>query len=82
VAWHHPDLEQLGLHALNLLDTRETVALESHLRECPPCRRQAEQLRTLVEFLPQAAPVAETPPHLREQVLSRIGLRRVVPPDR
>lgn len=47
------------------------VPLESHLKECPNCRAQVEELRQVWKML-DVAPVVEPPAGFREEVWRRI----------
>jgi anti-sigma factor RsiW len=53
---HEP--EELGAHALGLLDPAQSRALEAHLADCPACRREWEELRGMVEVLDDVPPEA------------------------
>lgn len=60
-----PDPEQLGLYQLNLLPAQERLILARHIRECPHCARELEELAhvgerpSLLERLRQAAGIVE-----------------------
>lgn len=58
------DPEELGAHALGLLDAAQSRAVEEHLAGCPACRREWEELRGMVELLDDVPPEAflEGPP--------------------
>ncbi len=59
---HNP--EELGAHALGLLDAAQSRAVEEHLAGCPACRREWEELREMVDLLDDVPPEAflEGPP--------------------
>jgi anti-sigma factor RsiW len=53
---HHP--EELGAHALGLLDPAQSRAVEDHLAVCPACRREWEELRGMIDLLDDVPPEA------------------------
>ena len=53
---HNP--EELGAHALGLLDAAQSRAVEEHLASCPVCRREWEELRGMVDLLDDVPPEA------------------------
>jgi anti-sigma factor RsiW len=53
---HNP--EELGAHALGLLDVAQSRAVEEHLAGCPACRREWEELRGMVDLLDDVPPEA------------------------
>jgi anti-sigma factor RsiW len=53
---HSP--EELGAHALGLLDAAQSRAVEEHLAGCPACRREWEELRGMVNLLDDVPPEA------------------------
>ena len=50
--------EELGAHALGLLDPTQSRAVEEHLAGCPACRREWEELRGMVDLLDDVPPEA------------------------
>jgi hypothetical protein len=72
---HNP--EELGAHALGLLDPAQSRAVEEHLAVCPACQREWEELREMVDVLDDVPPEAflDGPPD-GDLVLQR-ALRRV-----
>ena len=52
------DPEELGAHALGLLDAAQSRAVEQHLAGCPTCRREWEELREMVNLLDDVPPEA------------------------
>ena len=52
------DPEELGAHALGLLDAAQSRAVEEHLTVCPECRREWEELREMVDLLDDVPPEA------------------------
>jgi anti-sigma factor RsiW len=52
------DPEELGAHALGLLDAAQSRAVEEHLAGCPACRREWEELRAMVDLLDDVPPEA------------------------
>lgn len=65
----------LGPYVVDALDEGERRRFEAHLRVCPTCRRDAEELRLVAVRLAEA--VRATPsPELRERVLARVARTR------
>lgn len=52
------DPEELGAHALGLLDNAQARAVEQHLTGCPTCRREWEELREMTDLLDGMPPEA------------------------
>lgn len=59
-----PDPQELGAHALGLLDAAAARVVDEHLAQCPSCRRHWEELREMTELLGELPPEAflEGPP--------------------
>jgi hypothetical protein len=53
----HPSSLELGEYHLRMMPDRKASVIEQHLRICPQCRREVEQLH---EFLGDLAPVSES----------------------
>ncbi|MBO0684397.1 MAG: maleylpyruvate isomerase family mycothiol-dependent enzyme [Candidatus Dormibacteraeota bacterium] len=68
-----PDL--LGAWVLDACDGDETLAVESHLRECESCSAEARRLRGAVGWL-GASDVAPVPTRLRQATLAKARERR------
>ena len=73
---HDPD--ELGAHALGLLDAEQSRAVEEHLAVCPECRHEWEELRGMVDLLDDVPPEAflDGPPDGGDLLLQRT-LRQV-----
>jgi hypothetical protein len=56
--YHAHDPEELGAHALGLLDAAQSRAVDEHLAGCPACRREWEELRGMVDLLDDVPPEA------------------------
>ncbi|MBB2943507.1 anti-sigma factor RsiW [Actinoplanes lutulentus] len=67
----------VGPYALDALDDVERAAFERHLRECEPCRLEADDLRETAARLADGA-WSVPPPGLRDNVLAAIGNTRQV----
>lgn len=50
------DLADLGAHALGLLSAAEVKVLESHLAQCPDCRRESDELRATASVIAAVPP--------------------------
>lgn len=56
------------------LNAREHRALENHLGECGPCKRQREREAALKQSLKQASAAIAMPPPLRQAISEKIGV--------
>lgn len=66
----HDQLRELtGAYALGLLHEDERRVLEAHLRVCPECTREAEELIATVSTLPYAVEPAEPRAELRTRIV-------------
>lgn len=75
-----PDIHTLvAPYALNALDEAERAAVERHLRVCPSCAIDVEELRNTATSLSFPA-MAQPGQHVREQVLAQIRRTAQVPP--
>lgn len=74
--------ELLGAYVLGRLEEDERRELERHISECPRCRAEVSELRSVTELLPLArVPEASDeepgpPPDLEEQVVAEAESRR------
>jgi anti-sigma factor RsiW len=68
----------VGPYALDALDDLDRAAFERHLRECDPCRVEADDLRETAARLADGA-WSVPPPRLRENVLAAIATTRQAP---
>ncbi|MEU4692370.1 anti-sigma factor [Actinoplanes sp. NPDC023714] len=68
----------VGAYALDALDDLERAAFERHLRECEPCRLEADDLRETAARLADGA-WSVPPPRLRENVLAAVSTTRQLP---
>ncbi|UOQ78577.1 HEAT repeat domain-containing protein [Hymenobacter sp. 5516J-16] len=62
----------LPAHAEHALPPSDAEALTAHLRECPACRQQLQQLRTLLHHLDEL-PAPAPPPALRANFLQALN---------
>jgi anti-sigma-K factor RskA len=68
-----PDIHTLaGAYALDAVDDLERAAFERHLGECEMCAVEVAEFRETVTRLADGA-WSVPPPHLRNQVLARVG---------
>ncbi len=71
---HADILDQVEAHALGALDRTDAGIVEQHLRWCAPCRDQAKITRDVVNLLPLALALDDTPsPQVRHALLSRVA---------
>ncbi|GAA2875678.1 hypothetical protein Acy02nite_76360 [Actinoplanes cyaneus] len=69
----------VGAYALDALDDLERAAFDRHLRECEPCRIEADELRETAGRL-AADSWSAPPPALRDDVLAAVaGTRQLGP---
>ncbi|GLY03863.1 MULTISPECIES: anti-sigma factor [Actinoplanes] len=76
----NPDVHTLvGPYVLDALDDVERAAFTRHLRECEPCRIEADELREAAGRLADGA-WSVPPPRLKATVLAAITETRQLPP--
>ncbi len=68
----HHAFEWLDAYALGTLDPGEAARVEAHLRECPACGREYDELRRVIDVLPQALPAQPAPAALRDRIMAAI----------
>jgi anti-sigma-K factor RskA len=62
--------DSVGAYLLGALPPDELGAFEAHLRDCPLCRRDVDELRVAADALPvSVAPVAP-PPALKDRIMA------------
>jgi len=64
--------ELIAAHALDALDADAAEAAEQHLAECPECRRQLAEYRSVAAGLALSSPQAAPPPDLRDRILASV----------
>jgi len=69
-------LDQVVPYGLGDLAAEESRAFERHLETCPDCRREWERFPESVEPLLAAAPRAEPPAHLLDDLMARVRGKR------
>jgi len=67
---NHPDL---AAHALAGLPPAAARAVETHVAECPECRREPERLRATAALLERAAPPFTVPAGLEERAMGALA---------
>ncbi|MFI1991769.1 anti-sigma factor domain-containing protein [Actinoplanes sp. NPDC020271] len=76
----NPDIHSLvGAYALDALDDLERAAFDRHLRDCEPCRIEADELRETATRLAADA-WSVPPPSLRDAVLATVAETRQLGP--
>ncbi len=79
----HPEMRNLlGPYVMGALEAEEERMVEEHLEGCEQCRREERDLRLAHERLADLASATETPPGLKDRVVSgmpRRPERRVAP---
>lgn len=68
-----------GAYAVDALDTEERARFEEHLRSCPTCRTEVDELRGTAALLATDAD-ADPPAGLRDSILAGIETVRPLPP--
>jgi anti-sigma-K factor RskA len=67
---HDAWADSVGAYLLGALPPDELDAFEAHLRDCPQCRSDVEELRVAADALPvSVAPVAP-PPALKDRIMA------------
>jgi len=64
--------ELIAAHALDGLDADAAEAAEQHLAECPQCRMQLAEYRSVAAGLALSVPQAAPPPELRNRILAAV----------
>jgi anti-sigma-K factor RskA len=64
--WH----DDVGSYLLGSLPPEELEGFEAHLRDCPDCRRDVEELRVAADALPMSVPVVAPPPALKQRIMA------------
>jgi anti-sigma-K factor RskA len=60
---------EAGAYLLKALPADERSAYAEHLQSCQECRHEVEQLRSVVDTLPIAAPQLAPPPELKDRIM-------------
>ncbi len=68
----HAESALLDEFVLGTLDRRDALRVAEHLQTCAACRRECDELRSVVDILPQALPPVPTPPALRDRIRAAI----------
>jgi anti-sigma-K factor RskA len=58
-----------GAYVLRALPEGEHAAFATHLRTCASCRHEVQQLQTVADTLPIAAPQLVPPPELKDRIM-------------
>ncbi|MFI5560270.1 anti-sigma factor domain-containing protein [Amycolatopsis japonica] len=69
-----------GAYALDAVPAEEAVAFERHLRGCPACGQEVQELRETAVRLGRAL-ATPPPPRLRDATLTRVAHTRQWPPS-
>lgn len=72
-------IEVLPAYALGSLDAEEVTEVAAHLVVCPACRAEMASYQAVADQLALAAPEAEPPAALKEQLLGRLQTPYTVP---
>jgi anti-sigma factor RsiW len=62
--------DNVGAYLLGALPPDELEAFETHLRDCPECRREVEELRVAADALPVSVPTVAPPPALKQRIMA------------
>lgn len=76
---HDQAIELLPAYALGCLDKEEAVQVAGHLAGCAGCRAELLSFQVVAERLALAAPDAEPPAHLKQQILGQLQTPRQEP---
>ncbi len=66
----HTWLDFAAPYALDVLEGEELAAFEAHLRDCPVCQGEVQEMREVAGFLAHAASPVAPPAGLRDRVLA------------
>lgn len=72
----HLDNDTLAAYAVDGLSIEETAGAAMHLDRCVSCRQKLATLRETAALLPYGLAMAEPPPELRDQILTRARASR------
>ena len=70
---HEQYADDLALHALGTLEGEERAALEKHLKTCPECRLELDQLRGDMALMAMATTGPKPPQRSRQRLLDAIA---------
>jgi anti-sigma-K factor RskA len=70
---HEQFAEDLALHALDVLEGDERIALAKHLEDCAGCRRELEELRGDMALLALSTAGPTPPRRARQRLMDAIG---------
>jgi anti-sigma-K factor RskA len=76
---HAEFADKLEAYALGQLSERETLEVESHLRECASCADEVRAINQVLEGIAESTPPMQPPSPLRQRVLAAVA---EVPQDR
>jgi len=80
-----PRVDDAGAYVLRALSDEERRAFAAHLESCAECRAEIEELQTVADQLPMAAPQLSPPPELRTRLMaiveSEAALLRAAGPE-
>ncbi|MCW3012538.1 MAG: hypothetical protein JWO90_2942 [Solirubrobacterales bacterium] len=62
-----------GAYVLHALNAEEGDAFAGHLADCAHCRLEVDELRLVVDTLPNAAPQMTPPPALKSRIMAVVG---------
>jgi hypothetical protein len=83
---HREYEENVGAYLLGALGEHEAELFEAHLKSCPSCRRELDELRVASEALPRAVEPVVPPPELKESLMRTVwaeaGERQEAKPER
>jgi anti-sigma-K factor RskA len=70
---HEQFAEDLALHALDVLEGDERIALEQHLDDCPSCRRELAHLRGDIALMALSTAGPAPPSRARQRLLMAVS---------
>lgn len=72
----HPEAGLLDEYVFGTLDRPDALRVAEHLETCAACRRECEELRSVIDLLPLALPPSPAPAALRNRILAAVDAPR------
>jgi anti-sigma factor RsiW len=76
----HLDFDLIDGYALGTLDAAERQRVRDHLATCAECRQDYDEVRSVLDVMPNALPSEPPPPALLERIMARATVALAPPP--